>query len=509
MDIAIFADFHKSIMNSHKQPFELNINKEHDESRQGEAFQFADDKLNVNATSKKFYVESYGCALNFNDSEIVATILNQNGFGITTDYYEADLILINTWSIRENAEQHVRNRLKQFNDIKKRQPEVLIGVLGCMAERLKDKLLEQEHLIDMVVGPDAYRTLPDLIRTAESGHKAVNVLLKREETYADISPTRLISNGVNAFVTIMRGCNNMCSFCVVPYTRGRERSRDAHSIVNECTKLFNEGFRDITLLGQNVDSYYWNDDAQINETQSALMPEDRTQHLQGSVNFAQLLEMVALINPLLRVRFSTSHPKDITDEVLFTMKKHHNICKQIHLPIQAGNSRILKLMNRTYDADWYKAKHDRIKEVMPECAVSTDIITGFCSETDEEHQDTLDMIDYCKFDFTYHFKYSERSGTPAQKKYADDVPDEVKQKRLDEIIAKCRSYSLRKNQLAVGKVFEVLIEGPSYKKPDQEWWGRNTQNQMIIFPKGNFAKGDYIHVLVTKAGTGTLWGEVV
>jgi tRNA-2-methylthio-N6-dimethylallyladenosine synthase len=484
-------------------------NKEHDENRQGEAFAFADEKLNHTSANKKFYVESYGCALNFNDSEIVATILNQNGFGVTADYNTADLIIINTCSIRENAEQHVRNRLKQFNQIKKNKPETLIGVFGCMAERLKDKLLEQEHLIDMVVGPDAYRTLPDLIKQAESGHKAVNVLLKREETYADISPTRLVSNGVNAFVTIMRGCNNMCSFCVVPFTRGRERSRDAASIINECTNLFNDGFRDITLLGQNVDSYYWNPNQEINEQQTNLNPDEREKNIADSVTFAQLLERVALINPLLRVRFSTSHPKDITDEVLFTMKKYHNICKQIHLPIQAGNTRILKLMNRTYTADWYKEKFNRIREVMPECAVSTDLITGFCTETDAEHQDTLDMIDYCKFDFSYHFKYSERSGTAAEKKMTDDVPEEVKQKRLDEIIAKCRSYSLLKNNNAIGKTFEVLVEGPSYKKPNEEWWGRNTQNQMIIFPKSNLNKGDYIQVKVTKGGTGTLWGDIV
>jgi tRNA-2-methylthio-N6-dimethylallyladenosine synthase len=488
---------------------ELIQNKDHDESRQGEAFQFADEKINQKKFDKKFYVESYGCALNFNDSEIVATILNQNGFGVTANSNEADLILINTCSIRENAEQHVRNRLKQFNTIKKNKPEMLVGILGCMAERLKDKLLEQEQILDLVIGPDAYRNLPELIKEAESGHKAVNVLLKRDETYADISPTRLISNGVNAFVTIMRGCNNMCSFCVVPFTRGRERSREPQSIINECTKLFNEGFRDITLLGQNVDSYYWNADEKIYEEQSDLLPENRNMNLGNSMSFAQLLEKVALINPLLRVRFSTSHPKDITDEVLFTMKKHPNICKQIHLPLQAGNSRILKLMNRTYDANWYREKFDRIKEIMPECAVSTDIICGFCTETDAEHQDTLDMIDYCKFDFTYHFKYSERSGTAAHKKMQDDVPEETKQKRLDEVIEKCRSYSLLKNQKAIGKIFEVLVEGPSHRKPETEWCGRNTQNQMIIFPKGNYSKGDYIQVKVNDGGTSTLFGELV
>ena len=482
--------------------------KEHDENRQGEAFQFADKKIEGKNFKKNFYVESYGCALNFNDSEIVATIMNDNGFGITTDYNQADLIFINTCSIRENAEQHVRNRLKQFNAIKRNKPEVLIGVLGCMAERLKDKLLEQEHLIDMVIGPDAYRTLPELIEQAESGHKAVNVLLKREETYADISPTRLVSNGVSAFVTIMRGCNNMCSFCVVPFTRGRERSRDAYSIIAECTKLFNEGFRDITLLGQNVDSYYWNPNEEINIKQTELNPEDREKNIADSVNFAQLLEMVALINPLLRIRFSTSHPKDITDEVLFTMKKYHNICKQIHLPMQAGNTRILKLMNRTYTAEWYKEKHDRIKGLIPECAITTDIITGFCTETDVEHADTISMIDHCKFDFAYYFKYSERSGTAAQKKMTDDVPDDVKQKRLDEVIVKCRDYSLQKNKRAIGQTFEVLLEGPSHKKPETEWCGRNTQNQIIVFPKGNYGKGDYINVKVIDGGFSTMIGEL-
>ncbi len=483
---------------------------DHDENRQGEVLQMEQSGNTKRIeTGKKFYVESYGCALNFNDSEIVATILNKEGFTLTANYKQADLILINTCSIRENAEQKVRERLKQFKAVKKTKPDALIGVLGCMAERLKTDLLEQEKMVDLIVGPDGYRSLPALISHAESGHKAVNVLLSREETYADISPTRLLSNGVNGFVTIARGCNNMCSFCVVPFTRGRERSRNPATIIDECKMLFNDGIRDITLLGQNVDSYYWHPDNTIIEEQSAQWPLDRKQDIAGSVNFAQLLELCALISPLLRVRFSTSHPKDITDEVLYTMKKYHNICKQIHLPMQSGNSRILKLMNRTYDADWYKTKFNRIREIMPECAVSTDIITGFCSETDAEHQDTLDMIDYCKFDFSYHFKYSERSGTAAAKKLADDVPEDVKQRRLNEIIAKCRGYAHRKNQAAVGKIFEVLVEGPSHKYPEKEWWGRNTQNQMIIFPKGNYIKGDYLTVKVTGCSTGTLFSEIV
>ncbi len=470
--------------------------KEHDETRQGEAFgSNPATQLNVNAPAngKQFYVESYGCALNFNDSEIVATLLNKEGYGITTNYKEADLILINTCSIRENAEQKVRERLRQFKAVKKTRPETLIGVLGCMAERLKEKLLEQEQMVDLIVGPDAYRSLTELIQEAASGHKAVNVLLSREETYADISPTRLSSNGINGFVTIARGCNNMCSFCVVPYTRGRERSRDAYSIVAEATMLFNEGFRDITLLGQNVDSYHWQ-----NEAEGSL-----------SINFAQLLAMVAAISPDLRVRFSTSHPKDITDEVLYTMLAHENICKQIHLPAQSGNSEVLERMNRTYDREWYLQKFNRIKELIPECAVSTDIITGFCGETDEQHADTISMINYCKFDFSYHFKYSERSGTPAQKKFADDVPEEVKQQRLDEIIALCRFYAHEKNKAAVGQTFKVLIEGPSHKKVDGQLCGRNTQNQMIVFQGGQAQKGTYVHVKVTATTTGTLIGEIV
>jgi tRNA-2-methylthio-N6-dimethylallyladenosine synthase len=361
-----------------------------------------------------------------------------------------------------------------------------------MAERLKEDLLEQEKMVDLIVGPDAYRSLPELIQKAEAGHKAVNVLLSREETYADIAPTHLATNGINGFVTIMRGCNNMCSFCVVPYTRGRERSRDAFSIVAECTQLFNEGFRDITLLGQNVDSYHWKNEA-----------------VNSEVNFAQLLEMVALINPDLRVRFSSSHPKDITDEVLFTMLKYENICKQIHLPLQSGSTRILEKMNRTYDREWYMAKYDRIMELIPECAVTTDIIIGFCSETEEEHQDSLSMIDYCRFEFGYYFKYSERGGTPAQKKFADDVPEDVKQRRLDEIIAKARHYSLVRNRETIGKTFKVLVEGPSHRKPETEWSGRNTQNQMVIFPKKDVQKGQYINVLINDASAGTLFGEIV
>jgi tRNA-2-methylthio-N6-dimethylallyladenosine synthase len=377
--------------------------------------------------------------------------------------------------------------------VKKRNPGALIGVLGCMAERLKSKLLEEEKLVDMVVGPDAYRTLPALIEEAETGQKTVNVLLSREETYADISPVRLDSNGITAFVSIMRGCNNMCAFCVVPFTRGRERSRDAHSIIAECTQLFNDGYREVTLLGQNVDSYYW-------------VSEDGKE----TVTFAMLLEMVALVNPLLRVRFSTSHPKDITDDVLHTMAKYENICKYIHLPLQSGSSRVLQLMNRTYTKEWYLAKVDRIKEIMPDCAISSDIIAGFCTETEEDHQETLSVIDYCRYDMSYMFFYSERPGTLAARRYQDDVPEEIKKRRLQEIVDLQRKISDENNMADEGKIFKVLIEGNS-KKSGSHWMGRNSQNKVIVFPKEDrdLKKGDYVEVLVTDSTGGTLLGTMV
>jgi tRNA-2-methylthio-N6-dimethylallyladenosine synthase len=391
------------------------LQKEIDEKRQGEAYApFANDP---NQYDKKFYIESDGCQMNFSDSEIVASILQQEGFGATRNLEEANLVLLNTCSIREKAEQTVRNRLHTFRKIKERNPAMLIGVLGCMAERLKAKFLEEEKLVDIVVGPDAYRSLPGLITEAEGGQKTVNVLLSREETYADIAPVRLDSNGVSAFVSIMRGCNNMCTFCVVPFTRGRERSRNVDSIVQECENLLQQGYREVTLLGQNVDSYYYVDP----QTEEA-------------VTFAHLLERVAQISPKLRVRFSTSHPKDITDEVLFTMAKYDNICKYIHLPVQSGNTRILQLMNRTYTREWYLNKVRRIREIMPDCGISTDIITGFCSETEEEHQDTLSLMELCRFDMAYMFSYSERPGTLAARRYEDDVPEEQKKRRLEEVI---------------------------------------------------------------------------
>ena len=465
----------------------------HDESKQGEAFSSV--KTNT-AYSKFFYIESYGCAMNFADSEVVASILEKSGYGSTSHLNQADLVLINTCSIREKAELTVRKRLTEFRKYKQQKPDLLVGVLGCMAERLKSKLLDEEKLVDLVVGPDAYRTLPDLIIEAGTGQKAVNVLLSRDETYADISPIRLDSNGISGFVSIMRGCNNMCSFCVVPFTRGRERSRDAFSIVAEAKDLFDKGFKEITLLGQNVDSYYW-----INPKTN--MP----------FTFAQLLESVALISPLLRVRFSTSHPKDITDEVLYTMMKYHNICKYIHLPVQSGSSRVLQLMNRTYTREWYLAKVARIKELMPECSISSDIIAGFCTESEEDHQETLSIMQLAQFDYAYMYYYSERPGTLAEKRYEDDVPLEVKKRRLQEIVDVQWHLSNNSNKNEVGKVYEVLIEGNS-KKSDQEWMGRTSQNKVVVFPKTtkenkkNLTKGDYVSILITDYTKGTLMGII-
>jgi len=468
--------------------------KTHDESRQGEAL----DMLPTGqSTGRKLYIESYGCQMNFSDSEIVASILLDNGFETTRDYKEADVVFINTCSIRENAEQRVRNRLKEFESAKAKNPGMIVGVLGCMAERLKSKFLEEEKLVDVVVGPDAYRDLPNLIDKVDDGSKAVNVLLSREETYADISPVRLNSNGISAFISIMRGCDNMCSFCVVPFTRGRERSRDCHSIVKEAQDLFHAGYREVTLLGQNVDSYKYTKPIVEGE-----MPEP-------TVNFAQLLAMVAEVSPELRVRFSTSHPKDITDEVLYTMARYENICKYIHLPVQSGNSRVLELMNRTYDREWYMDRVNAIRRIIPTCGISTDVITGFCSETEEEHQETLSMMDYVKYDFAYMFAYSERPGTLAAKRYEDDVPEEVKKRRLTEVVNKQQEHSLYRLQNFVGNVQKVLIEGFS-KRSDQDYCGRNDQNTMVVFPVDERVKpGQYVHVLVERCTSATLIGRIV
>lgn len=472
--------------------FELINSKMQDESRQGEAFAAVTTE---NHFARKFYIESYGCQMNFADSEVVASILYDNGYGATQSIAEADLIFLNTCSIREKAEVTVRRRLNEFKKYKKDNPGILVGVLGCMAERLKSKFIEEEKLVDLVVGPDSYRSLPGLILDAETGQKGVNVLLSREETYGDIAPVRLNSNGVTAFVSIMRGCNNMCSFCVVPFTRGRERSRDASSIIAECSDLFENGYREVTLLGQNVDSYY--------------IPPDPEHGSGESVTFAKLLERIAQISPLLRVRFSTSHPKDITDEVLFTMRKYDNICKYIHLPVQSGSTRILQMMNRPYSREWYLARIDRIREILPECGLSTDVITGFCTETEEDHYDTLSLMKYCRYDLAYMFFYSERPGTLAQRRYNDDIPEEVKKRRLQEVVALHRVQSLESMQKEVGNTVTVLIEGNS-KKSDGFWAGRSDNNKMVVFPKANdtLTKGCYAGVLITGCTAGTLIGTL-
>jgi len=482
--------------------------KTHDESRQGEALLLEPAAGKNNG--RKLYIESYGCAMNFSDSEIVASILTEQGFETTGDFNDADVIFINTCSIRENAETRVRNRLKEFKTAKSKNPGMMVGVLGCMAERLKSKFLEEEKLVDVVVGPDAYRDLPNLIDQVDSGRKAVNVLLSREETYADINPVRLNSNGINAFVSIMRGCDNMCSFCVVPFTRGRERSRDPFSIVKECTDLFNEGYREVTLLGQNVDSYKWSAQLAVDSEQLVVDKDTATATASAtSTNFANLLEMVALINPELRIRFSTSHPKDITDEVLYTMAKYDNICKYIHLPVQSGNSRILDLMNRTYDREWYMNRVDAIRRIMPECAISTDMITGFCTETDEEHKETISMMEYVKYDFAYMFMYSERPGTLAAKRYADDIPEPVKAARLTEIVALQQQHSLQRLQNQLGKVQKVLIEGFS-KKSKNDYAGRTDQNAMMVFPVDErYKPGQYVYVMAERCTTATLMGRIV
>jgi tRNA-2-methylthio-N6-dimethylallyladenosine synthase len=459
---------------------------------------------NDNGGSRKLYIESYGCQMNFSDSEIVTSILEKEGFDTTANYDEADLILLNTCSIRDKAEQTVRKRLSQFNKLKANKPETTIGVLGCMAERLKSQLLDEEKIVDIVAGPDAYRDLPSLIHQVDEGHKAVNTFLSREETYADISPVRLNSNGVTAFISIMRGCDNMCSFCVVPFTRGRERSRDPKSIVNEARDLFNKGYREVTLLGQNVDSYKWSPDSSLKG--KAQIERSGTDNI---INFAQLLKMVAEVDPMLRVRFSTSHPKDITDDVLYAMRDYENICNYIHLPVQSGNSRVLKLMNRTYDRSWYKGKIDSIRRILgDDCGISSDMIAGFCSETEDEHRETLTLMDYVKYDFSYMFYYSERPGTLAAKKYEDDIPLEVKKRRLSEIIEKQRTHSLERNQRDLGKVHKVLVEGFS-KKSNEHLQGRNSANKVVVFPKEQFKPGQYIDVLVEECTAATLLGKAV
>ena len=476
------------------------IEKVIEEGRQGEALEL----INTSNSGRKIYIESYGCQMNFSDSEIVASILTDEGFSTTPNIEEADVVFVNTCSIREKAEQTVRNRLKVYNAIKKKQnPGMVVGVLGCMAERLKEKFLDEEKLVDIVVGPDAYRDLPNLIGEADEGRKAVNVILSKEETYAEISPVRLGGNGITAFVSIMRGCDNMCSFCVVPFTRGRERSRDPESIVKECQQLIKDGYKEVTLLGQNVDSYLWSGGG-LKKDFSKLNHEEKAK----SVNFAQLLDIVAQVDPELRIRFSTSHPKDMTDDVLYIMAKHENICNYIHLPVQSGNNRILELMNRGYTREWYINRVDAIKRIIPDCGISMDIISGFCSETEDEHKDTLSLMEYVKYDFGFMFNYSERPNTQAQRKLEDDISVEVKKRRLKEIIDLQMQHSYFRNQEHVGKVHKILVEGVS-KKSDNELFGRNTQNTVVVFPRENYKAGQYVNVEVYECTSATLKGKAI
>jgi tRNA-2-methylthio-N6-dimethylallyladenosine synthase len=439
--------------------------------------------------SKKVYIETYGCQMNVADSEVVVSILSKAGYEPTENIKDAGLILINTCSIRDNAEQRIWGRLKAISHLKKQKNDLRIGIIGCMAERLKEKLIETDQLVDLVVGPDAYRDLPFLVTEAEGGHKTVNVLLSREETYADISPVRMDKNGVSSFVSIMRGCNNMCAYCVVPYVRGAERSRNPESILKEVKELFETGYGEVTLLGQNVDSYNWNNGT-------------------GIMGFPELLEKVALINPLLRVRFSTSHPKDISDELLYTIARNNNICKHIHLPAQSGSSRILKLMNREYTREWYMDRVNAIHDIIPECSLSTDMITGFCTETEEDHKESLSLMEWAGFDFAYMFKYSERPGTKAARKLIDNVSESVKAERLSEMIALQNRLSGKSKKSDIGRTVEVLIEGYS-KRSTEHLSGRTSQNKVVVFPAGDHKKGEYAKVLIERSTSATLIGKCI
>lgn len=488
-----------------KMPNTTSIEKIIDEDNQGRPISRKSHK-NSDSEAKhkrKVYIESYGCQMNFSDSEIVASIMEKEGFGITSLMHEADMVFVNTCSIREKAEQTVRKRLNNFHRVKKDRPEMIIGVLGCMAERLKSKFLDEEKLVDIVVGPDAYRDLPKLVDEVDGGRKAVNVILSKEETYADISPVRLGGNGVTSFVSITRGCDNMCTFCVVPFTRGRERSRDPETIVNEVRDLAKKGYKEVTLLGQNVDSYLWYGGG-LKKEFDGLNDDEKAK----SVNFAQLMDLVAQVDPNVRIRFSTSHPKDMTDEVLHVMAKHDNICNYIHLPFQSGNTRILDLMNRGYTREWYKERINAIRKIIPDCAISADIITGFCTETDEEHKETLSLMEYVQYHFSYMFKYSERPNTLAQRKFEDDIPEKVKQNRLSEIIELQQKHSHSQLKKDIGKTYEVLVEGVS-KKSEKELHGRNTHNSVVVFPRKNYKAGDYVEVKIKDCTSATLIGEAI
>jgi tRNA-2-methylthio-N6-dimethylallyladenosine synthase len=470
-----------------------------DEKKQGEALVLETNKKNT----RNLFIESYGCAMNFSDSEIVASILDKEGFNTTQNLEDADLVLVNTCSIRDKAEQTVRKRLQKYNAVKKINPGMKVGVLGCMAERLKEKFLEEEKIVDLVVGPDAYKDLPNLIKEVDDGRDAVNVILSKDETYGDISPVRLGGNGVTAFVSITRGCDNMCTFCVVPFTRGRERSRDPQSILEEVTDLAEKGYKEITLLGQNVDSYLWYGGGLKKDFKKASEIQKAT-----ATDFAQLLDLVATEQPKMRLRFSTSNPQDMAINVLHTMAKHKNICDYIHLPVQSGSTRILKEMNRQHTREEYMELIDSIREILPNCSISQDLITGFPTETEEDHQDTLSLMEYVKYDYGYMFAYSERPGTLAARKIEDDVPEEIKSRRLAEIVALQREHCAYRTEAFVGHTFEVLIEKES-KKSDQHWAGRTSQNTMAVFPKGDYKVGEFVMVKITDCTSATLIGECV
>lgn len=470
-----------------------------EENKQGTSLVLEQNSNNT----KKLFIESYGCQMNFSDSEVVASILANQGYNTTQNLEEADLVLVNTCSIRDKAEQTVRKRLEKYNAVKKINPTMKVGVLGCMAERLKSQFLEQEKIVDMVVGPDAYKDIPNLLQEIDEGRDAINVILSKDETYGDISPVRLNSNGVTAFVTITRGCDNMCTFCVVPFTRGRERSREPQSILDEIQDLWNKGFKEVTLLGQNVDSYLWYGGGLKKDFVKATEMQKAT-----AVDFAQLLEMCAVKFPKMRFRFSTSNPQDMHDEVLHVIAKYHNVCKYIHLPVQSGSTRILKEMNRQHTREEYMQLIDKVRSIISDCSISQDIITGFPTETEEDHQDTLSLMKYAQYDFGFMFAYSERPGTLAARKMADDIPDEVKKRRLQEVIDVQQELALQRTKRFVGQTVEVLVEKTS-KKSDQHWSGRNSQNTTTVFPKGDYKVGDFVLVKVTDCTTSTLIGEAV
>ncbi|RZJ66415.1 MAG: tRNA (N6-isopentenyl adenosine(37)-C2)-methylthiotransferase MiaB [Flavobacterium sp.] len=470
-----------------------------EEEKQGESLVLQQKPENT----KKLFIESYGCQMNFSDSEVVASILAGQGYNTTSVLEEADLVLVNTCSIRDKAEQTVRKRLEFYNARKSVNPGMKVGVLGCMAERLKSKFLEEEKIVDLVVGPDAYKDLPNLLAEVEEGRDAINVILSKEETYGDISPVRLNSNGVTAFVSITRGCDNMCTFCVVPFTRGRERSREPQSIMEEIADLWSKGFKEITLLGQNVDSYLWYGGGLKKDFEKASEMQKAT-----AVDFAQLLDMAAKTYPKMRFRFSTSNPQDMHEEVLHVIANNHNVCNYIHLPVQSGSTRILQEMNRQHTREEYMALIDKIRSIIPNCAISQDMITGFPTETEQDHQDTLSLMKYVKYDYGFMFAYSERPGTLAARKMVDDIPDDVKKRRLNEIVATQRQLSLECTQQFVGQIVEVLIEKESHRS-DQQWSGRNSQNTVAVFPKEHYKPGDFVLVRIDSCTSATLIGEAI